>query len=95
MARAQAVLAGPVSLVADRGERRGRAPRRASTAAADYGRRSGRSRRRAVEEGVKYGWRRAHKHTDRPDADAIKDQIVTGILNEVCEYFAFDEEEVR
>jgi hypothetical protein len=28
-------------------------------------------------------------------ADAIKDQIVTGILNEVCEYFAFDEEEVR
>lgn len=49
--------------------------------------------RRAIEEGVEYGWRRAHKHTDTPDAESIKDQIVTGILNEVCEYFDFDGEE--
>lgn len=48
--------------------------------------------RRAIEEGVEYGWRRAHKHTDTPDAEAIKDQIVTGILNEVSEYFDFDDE---
>ncbi len=48
--------------------------------------------RRAIEEGIEYGWRRAHKHTDTPDADAIKDQIVTGILNEVSEYFDFDDE---
>ncbi len=48
--------------------------------------------RRAIEEGVEYGWRRAHKHTDTPDADAIKDQIVTGILNEVSEYFDFEDE---
>lgn len=40
---------------------------------------------RAVEEGVAYGWRRAHKHTDKPDAAAIEEQIVTAVVNEVCE----------
>jgi len=47
---------------------------------------------RAVEEGVAYGWRRAHKHTDKPDAAAIEEQIVTAVVNEICEYFAFDDE---
>jgi hypothetical protein len=48
--------------------------------------------RRAIEEGIEYGWRRAHKHTDTPEAEAIKDQILTGILNEVSEFFDFDDE---
>ena len=48
--------------------------------------------RRAIEEGIEYGWRRAHKHTDTPDDEAIKEQILTGILNEVSEYFDFDDE---
>jgi hypothetical protein len=43
--------------------------------------------RRAVEEGLDYGWMRAHKHTDRPDEATIKDQILQGVMNEVCEYF--------
>lgn len=46
--------------------------------------------RRAVEEGVDYGWMRAHKHTDTPDADAVKDHIVQAILSDVCEVFEFD-----
>jgi predicted Zn-dependent protease with MMP-like domain len=49
--------------------------------------------RRAVEEGAAYGWRRAHKHTDTPGEDAIVDQIVQGVLNEICEYFDFDDED--
>ena len=48
--------------------------------------------RRAIEDGVATGWRRAHKHTDEPTAEVVQDQIVTAILNEVCEWFAFDEE---
>jgi hypothetical protein len=35
----------------------------------------------------------AHKHTDAPGEDAIVDQIVQGVLNEVCEYFDVDDED--
>lgn len=48
--------------------------------------------RRAVEDGIDYGWTRAHKHTDTPGEHAVKDAILQGILNEVCEWFAFDQE---
>lgn len=47
---------------------------------------------RAIEEGIDYGWTRAHKHTDHPDEAMTKDQILQGILNEVCAYFNFDDE---
>lgn len=47
--------------------------------------------RRAIEEGLDYGWMRAHKHTDHPDEATIKDQVLQGILNEVCEYFEFED----
>ncbi len=47
---------------------------------------------RAVEEGVAYGWRRAHKHTQMPDAQAIEAEIVNAVLIEVCQYFDFDDE---
>ncbi|WP_437605151.1 hypothetical protein WMF20_28720 [Sorangium sp. So ce834] len=49
--------------------------------------------RREAEEGATYGWRRAHKHTDTPEENAIVDQIIQGVLNEVCEYFDFDDED--
>jgi hypothetical protein len=42
--------------------------------------------------GVAYGWQRAQKHVDTPDAETIEEQIVTTVLNEICEYFDFDDD---
>ena len=47
----------------------------------------------AVEQGVALGWNHAHKHVDSPLAEAIQDQIVQDVLNEVCEWFDFDRPE--
>ncbi len=46
---------------------------------------------RAVEEGISLGWHRAHKHTDTPGEDAIKDHMLTEVLNSVSEYFVFED----
>lgn len=45
---------------------------------------------RAVSEGIALGWQRAHKHTENPTEDQIKDSIEQNVLNEVCEVFDFD-----
>lgn len=47
---------------------------------------------RALEEGLSYGWHRAHKHTEAPDEDAIKQHMLDGVLNAVSEYFTFDDD---
>lgn len=47
----------------------------------------------AVENGIKYGWYRAHKHTDEPAEDEIKNRIQMAIMAEMIEYFfIFDQE---
>ncbi len=49
--------------------------------------------RQAVESGVAMGWRHAHKHADNPSEDVIKDKISDDVMNEICEWFNFNDEE--
>ncbi len=44
-----------------------------------------------VETGVMLGWNRAHKHDATPEDEAIRDAIEQAVLNEICEWFDFDE----
>lgn len=48
--------------------------------------------RRAVEDGAEYGWRRAHKYTDSPDAETVREAVVEGVMGEIGEWFEFGEE---
>ena len=44
-----------------------------------------------VETGVMLGWNRAHKHHATPEDEAIRNAIEQAVLNEICEWFDFDE----
>ena len=44
-----------------------------------------------VETGVMLGWNRARKHTDDPDPQHIREQIERAVLNEICEWFDFED----
>jgi hypothetical protein len=48
---------------------------------------------RAIEEGMNSGFRRAYKHTDAPNEEQIKENIMREIMNNICEVFSFDDEE--
>lgn len=45
---------------------------------------------RCVEDGVARGYRRAFKHTDDPGEHAILDNIVSGVMLELSEWFDFE-----
>ncbi len=49
---------------------------------------------RAVEEGVARGYARAHKHTESPSDEAIRDAIVESVLGEIAEWFSYDDDVV-
>ena len=43
-----------------------------------------------VETGVMLGWNRAYKHSE-PEPQHIRDQIEQAVLNEICEWFDFED----
>lgn len=45
----------------------------------------------AVQDGVAIGYRRAFKHNDNPDEDAIIDKIQQEVMNQICEWFKFED----
>ena len=47
----------------------------------------------AVESGVDWGWMHAHKHTDTPSEEQIKDSIRMDVMNEISERFRFGVDE--
>jgi hypothetical protein len=45
----------------------------------------------AIHAGIEYGYHRAYKYTDNPDKETFTNEIHNAILNEISEYFLFDE----
>ena len=45
----------------------------------------------AVRTGVEYGYNRAHKHTDSPSENDIKEAIIKAVMDDICEWFIFEE----
>ena len=45
----------------------------------------------SIEIGIEGGWNKAHKHTDTPTPDLIKEQILHYIMLQISENFQFDD----
>lgn len=45
----------------------------------------------AVENGVAVGYNRAYKHSDAPSGEELRNKIYDAVMNEICEWFVFDE----
>lgn len=45
----------------------------------------------AVESGVAYGYNRAHKHTERPSEETIKNEIIRSVMSSLDELIVWDD----
>lgn len=45
---------------------------------------------RAVEEGIEFGWGRAHKHTDTPTPEHVREAVHIAVMNELSDLLRFD-----
>ena len=44
-----------------------------------------------IEMGINGGWNKAHKHTDNPTEEQIKEELLRYIMLQICEKFEFDD----
>lgn len=44
-----------------------------------------------LDVGIELGWRRAHKHTDTPSAELLKNSIEQALWDELYEWVVFDD----
>ena len=49
----------------------------------------------AVERGVSYGFRRAYKHTDKPEEEDLREAIENGVMAELAEIIDFSEDDLE
>ena len=42
-----------------------------------------------IENSIEYGYNRAFKHTDAPDKETIKENILNAIMSDLCEIIDF------
>lgn len=47
---------------------------------------------RCLDDGVDWGFKRAFKYTDSPDEHTIKENIKDEIMNQLYEWFSFENE---
>ena len=47
---------------------------------------------RAVNSGIEGGWNKAHKYTDTPEVELIKERIYDYIMLDLCEILKFEGE---
>ena len=48
---------------------------------------------KCVEDGAAFGMDRAFKHNDAPTDEDIVNEVVAAVMQELCEWFEFDEHE--
>lgn len=46
---------------------------------------------KCVEDGAQFGLNRAFKHDDAPTDEGIINEIVAAVMQELCEWFEFEE----
>ena len=44
-----------------------------------------------IDQGITLGYNRAHKHVDNPSQEIIEHEIYQAVMNEIFEWFDFDE----
>ena len=49
----------------------------------------------AIEQGVASGYRRAYKHVDNPNEGSIMAHLEECVMEQINEYFTFDEEDYQ
>ena len=46
-----------------------------------------------ISDGFEYGWKYAHQYTDYPSKESVKQAVFDHIINELDEWFIFEENE--
>lgn len=46
-----------------------------------------------IKNGIDFGWNRAHKYTDTPSENLLKQELENEVWNQICEWFYMGEKD--